>query len=184
MSTLAKRYADAIFELMDAETEKSKENISQEFQEIGILYKENIELKKVFNNPTLKLDFKKEILADIMKSASFKSLTVKSLNFILESNRFSYIPEIATELSRLVDDSLNRINVKIITAREFKKSLIGKDPLISVKQEIEKELKGKKIIYTTETDLSIIGGVIVKIGDKLYDYSVKSSLESIKSAIG
>jgi F-type H+-transporting ATPase subunit delta len=184
MSTLAKRYADAIFELMEEETEKSKENLSNEFMEMGDLYKENIELKKIFNNPTLKLDLKKDILSEIVKKSSFKSLTVKSLNFILESDRFSYIPEIALEVSKLVDISLNRVTVTIVLARDLKKGLISVDPLLSVKKEIETVLEGKKIIYKTEIDPSIIGGVVVKIGDKLYDFSVKNSLESIKLAIG
>lgn len=184
MSTLAKRYADAIFELMEKETDKSKEMLTNEFLEIGNLYKENTELKKVFSNPTLKFDFKKNILSEIVKKASYKSLTVKSLNFILESNRFSFITEIALELSKLVDEALNRVNVTIISAREFKKGLLSSDPLISVKKEVESSLLGKKIIYKTEVDPSIVGGVIVKIGDKLYDFSVKNSLESIKSAIG
>ena len=182
MSTLAKRYADAIFELMEKETDKSKEVVANEFLEIGNLYKENTEIKKVFNNPTLKLNFKKEILSEIVKKSSYKSLTVKSLNFILESNRFSFIPEIALELSKLVDETLNRVNVTIIAARELRKGLLS-DPLASVKKEIESSLPDKKIIYKTEINPSIIGGVIVKIGDKLYDFSVKNSLESIKSAI-
>ncbi len=183
MSTLAKRYADAIFELMEKETDKSKEMVANEFLEIGNLYKKSTDIKKVFNNPTLKFDFKKNILSEIVKKASYKSLTIKSLNFILESNRFSFIPEIAIELSKLVDEALNRVNVTIISARELKKGLLS-DPLISVKKEVESNLLGKKIIYKTEVDPSIIGGVIVKIGDKLYDFSVKNSLESIKSAIG
>jgi len=184
MSTLAKRYADAVFELMEKESSKSKEMISNEFLEMGNLYKENSDIRKVFSNPTLKLEFKKDILTEIMKKSSYKSLTVKSLNFILESNRFSFIHEIAMELSKLVDNSLNRVKVIIISARKLKKGLISADPLISVKKEVESNLKGKTIIYETEIDPSIIGGVIVKIGDKLYDFSVKNSLESIKSAIG
>jgi len=183
MSTLANRYANAIFELMEKESDKDQEKISNDFLEMGLLYKEHTELKKVFNNPTIKLDLKKDILDGIIKVSSFKPLTIKSLKFILESNRFSYIDEIANDLSKLVDKSLNRVNVTIILAREMKKGLLSSDPLASVKKEVEGILKGKKIVYTTKIDASIIGGVIVKIGDKLYDFSVKNSLESIKSAI-
>jgi len=183
MSTLANRYANAIFELMEKESDKDKEKISNDFLEIGELYKTNAELKKVFNNPTIKFDLKKDVLADIIKISGLKPLTVKSLNFILESNRFSYIDEIATNLSKLVDNSLNRVNVTIVLAREFKKGLFSSDPLANVKKEVEKTLKGKKIVYNIKIDKSIIGGVVVKIGDKLYDSSVKNSLESIKSAI-
>jgi len=182
MSTLAKRYANAIFELMNNEVDKAKEIIAKEFLEISDLYKNNNELKKVLNNPTLKIEFKKEILNEILKKMNFKSLTVKSLNFILESNRFSYITEIADEILKLVNNSLNRVTATIILARELKKGILS-DPLSGVKKEIESSLKGKKVIYEVKIDPSIIGGIIVKIGDKLYDFSVKNSLESIKAAI-
>jgi len=183
MSTLANRYANAIFELMKNETDKDKDKISNNFLEVGALYKESTELKKVLNDPTIKFNFKKDVLSEIIKISSFKPLTVKSLNFILESNRFSYIEEIANDLSKLVDTSLNRVNVTIVLARDIKKGLFSSDPLANVKKEVEAVLKGKKIVYNTEIDSSIIGGIIVRIGDKLYDFSVKNSLESIKSAI-
>jgi len=182
MSTLSKRYAYAIFELMTEETDKAKESMVEEFLEIGSLYKENKELKKILSDPTLSLKLKKEVLAEIMKIGNFKSLTVKSLNFILESGRFEYITEISLELSKIVNEFLNKVKVIIITAREFKKGIIS-DPLSKVKKEIENNLKGKKVIYEMKVDPSIIGGIIVKIGDKLYDFSVKNSLESIKMAI-
>ncbi len=182
MSKLAKRYANAIFELIENESSKAKAGVASEFLEVSTLYKSNQELREVFNNPILKPSVKKEILQEIMEKSSFKDITKRSLNFILNENRFSYIPDITTELLKNINNSLDQIDVTIILAREMKKGFLS-DPLSDIKKKIESEFSGKKFVYNTEIDPSIIGGVIVKIGDKLYDFSVKTSLESIKMAI-
>ncbi len=176
MSSVTKSYANAIFEILDDNIKK--ERVNKEFKYFSDLLKENKELSELLLNPTIQDGPKKEVLMEIFNKLRFTSQSKKSILHILEAKRLDLFKEISDILSKLVDDSLSRQDVYVITARKLSKLALS--PVI---KEIENHLKDKKINYIYQIDEKIIGGVIVKINNSIYDYSIKKSLETIKNAV-
>ncbi len=113
-----------------------------------------------------------ELLGDLLDE--------KGQNFVFvlgENNRFEVLPEIYQEFIRLRDDYLKVQAVEIVTARPLKpedeKALVAK-----------LEQKYKVTISLTRTiDPSIMGGVIIRIGDEVIDGSVKTNLSRLSSTL-
>ena len=176
MSAIAKRYSSAIFELLDGNIKKDL--VNKELKEMADLFRTNEEFRKVILNPIIDIDVKGEILKSLLKSLRYSDLTEKSLYHILEANRFDILPDISESLSKKVDISLKRQYVNIITARKLSELALS-----PVRKEVERVLDGKKVIYNYEIDETIIGGVVVKINDNIYDFSIKKSLDKIKESV-
>lgn len=176
MSGIAKRYANAVFEIIS--NDKNKQKIAEEIKYFSSLFVNNSELRKTLTNPVFKIDLRSNILKEISKKIGFSDFTLKALTHILKASRISIINEISDILIDKIDKSMNIQKITVITSKK-----IDETNLKSIKKEIEKVIENKQPLYSYEIDESIIGGVIVKIGDTIYDNSVQTQLKNIKDKI-
>jgi F-type H+-transporting ATPase subunit delta len=88
-----------------------------------------------------------------------------------------YLPDITSLYRELVDEAAGRARARLITAHDLSKKKI---------EELTQGLQGlvgKQVIMEVETDPSLIGGVVARIGDTAYDGSVKTQLERLKEIL-
>lgn len=107
-------------------------------------------------------------------------LDESGINFVKiigENNRFEVLPEIYEEYLRLRANHEKSLDATLISARSFSDSEIKtlKDKLASV--------YNSKINLSLEIDETLIGGAVLKIGDKVIDASVKTSLVNLLSTL-
>jgi F-type H+-transporting ATPase subunit delta len=95
----------------------------------------------------------------------------------VDKNRIRYVPDIASLYRELADEAAGRARVHLITAQELSKKKL---------KELTEGLQGfvgKQVIMEVETDPSLIGGVVARIGGMVYDGSVKTQLERLKETL-
>ncbi len=88
-----------------------------------------------------------------------------------------YLPDVAALYRELVDEAAGRARVKLTTAQDLSQKKI---------EELTKGLQalvGKQVIMEVATDPSLIGGVVARIGDTVYDGSVKTQLAQLKEIL-
>lgn len=169
---LSRRYARAIFELAAGR----EEAIGAEVDGFLDSY-EDPDLKKVLGNPAFDQDRRKDIVVEVAGRLGLSDLTTHFLSLLVTRDRLDGLPSIARYYHRLLDDAAGRVNVKVVVSQslsdEQRKSLA----------DVIGEMTGKTAILTEEVDPAIIGGIVVEVGGKVYDGSVRTQLESLGQSI-
>ncbi|TDE04311.1 ATP synthase F1 subunit delta [Flavobacterium sandaracinum] len=164
------RYATAILDL--ANSKGVAEVVNNDMKLIASTINGNLELSTFIQNPTLKVEVKEKALLEVF--AGIDVVTQGLFHLLFENKRFEILEGIATEYSKL-SDVMNGIEVaKVTTAIPMDAALEAK-----VKATIA-TLSDKKITIENTVDASIIGGFILRIGDKQYNASIANRLQVLK----
>jgi F-type H+-transporting ATPase subunit delta len=164
------RYATAILDL--ATSKGVAEVVNNDMKLIASTINGNLELSAFIQNPTLKVEVKEKALLEVF--AGIDAVTQGLFHLLFENKRFEILEAIAEEYSKL-SDIMNGVEVaKVTTAIPMDAELEAK-----VLAKIA-TLSDKKITIENIVDASIIGGFILRIGDKQYNASVANRLQVLK----
>ena len=164
------RYAKAILEIADSKGVTSE--VSADMTLIAKTITGNTELTHFIQNPLIKTDTKKNVVIEVF--ASVNPVTQSLFHLLLENKRFEILAAIAVEYNNLFD-VMNGVEVaKVTTAFPMDAALEAK-----VLAKIA-TFSDKKVTIENTVDASIIGGFILRIGDKQYNASVANRLHVLK----
>ena len=164
------RYAKAILEIADSKGVASE--VSADMTLIATTITGNSELTHFIQNPLIKTDTKKNVVLEVF--ASVNPVTRSLFHLLLENKRFEILAAIAVEYNNLFD-VMNGVEVaKVTTAFPMDAALEAK-----VLAKIA-TFSDKKVTIENTVDASIIGGFILRIGDKQYNASVANRLHVLK----
>jgi F-type H+-transporting ATPase subunit delta len=164
------RYAKAILEIADSKGVASE--VSGDMTLIATTITGNSELTHFIQNPLIKTDTKKNVVLEVF--ASVNPVTQSLFHLLLENKRFEILAAIAVEYNNLFD-VMNGVEVaKVTTAFPMDAALEAK-----VLAKIA-TFSDKKVTIENTVDASIIGGFILRIGDKQYNASVANRLHVLK----
>ena len=164
------RYAKAILEIADSKGVASE--VSADMTLIATTITGNSELTHFIQNPLIKTDTKKNVVLEVF--ASVNPVTQSLFHLLLENKRFEILAAIAVEYNNLFD-VMNGVEIaKVTTAFPIDAALEAK-----VLAKIA-TFSDKKVTIENTVDASIIGGFILRIGDKQYNASVANRLHVLK----
>ena len=164
------RYAKAILEIADSKGVASE--VSADMTLIATTITGNSELTHFIQNPLIKTDTKKNVVLEVF--ASVNPVTQSLFHLLLENKRFEILAAIAVEYNNLFD-VMNGVEIaKVTTAFPMDAALEAK-----VLAKIA-TFSDKKVTIENTVDASIIGGFILRIGDKQYNASVANRLHVLK----
>ncbi len=170
MSRAAIRYAKAILDI--AQTSGKADAVNNDMKSIVNAVAESPELKDFLSSPVIKMEVKKSAVSEIFSNVQAETNSL--FHLLLENKRFEILASIAIEYTRLFDES-NGIEVaKVTTAFPITPELETK-----VLAKIA-EFSNKKITIENIVDPAIIGGFILRVGDKQYNASVANKLSELK----
>ena len=164
-------YADSLFRLASAEGVADR--VENELHEFERLYEQNNELKEFIHNPHVQSQGKKDALAEILKS-KISGILLNHMYLVIDQDRGRLFSKIAEEYYRLVSETRAKVTAEVTTAFPVTDGML--DDLAKELRRITK----KDVHLRTRVDESIIGGVIVKVGDKVLDGSVRRKLSQLK----
>ena len=164
------RYAKAILEI--AQSKGVAEAVSDDMNSIASTISGNVELSTFIQNPTLRVEVKENALLEIF--ANTNSVTKSLFHLLFENKRFEILEAVAVEYSKLFD-IMNGVEVAQVT------TAIAMDAALEAKVLAKiATLSDKKITIENHVDSSIIGGFILRIGDKQYNASIANRLQVLK----
>ena len=132
-------------------------NAPEELNQIKELFQKETELVSILTNPEIKQKEKNELLDNIFKN--------------------NVSDEMVSLIKKIFVKYNNIVTVRAITAVPMEKHTQEK-----LKQILVKKLD-KDIIFENEIDESIIGGVLLKVGDKVFDGTIRSELKSVEKQL-
>ena len=174
-SKISKRYAKALLSL--GQEDGNYGEYGDNLKEFAGFCVDNPEFKKVISNPVFSVDDRKKVLNKILEKSTFADLVKNFLRLLLDKNRIGGIADVSDYYTRLTDEISNIIRAEIVTARPLKDDVMKKlDGVLS-------KITAKTVKAKVEEDESLIGGLVVKIGDLVLDGSVRAQLEGLKESL-
>jgi len=173
-SLTAFTYAQSILEL--ANDQKQAEPIGQELVALKQIIDENPQIREVFTNPAISADERDQLLQRVFQG-KIAPLLFNTLGVLNQHNRLGLISQIAQAYDELLDKQLGKVEVDLTVAQK-----LDGEQLEQAKRRISQAL-GRDAIVHQYVDDSIIGGMIVRVGDKLIDASVRNQLAAMKKQL-
>lgn len=169
-SRAAVRYAKAILEM--AQASNVAVQVNEDMALIASTIKENNELNSFINSPTIKAEVKESALNEVFSAT--QSITKGLFRLLHENKRFKILEQVAVQYGKQFDVANGLETAKVTTAFPITAELEAK-VLAKIK-----EFSDKKITIENIVDPSIIGGFILRIGDKQFNASVANRLLTLK----
>jgi len=164
------RYAKAILEIADSK--KVATQVSADMALITSTINTNAELNTFIQSPTINVNQKESALLEVFANAN--PVTKSLFHLLMENKRFEILDAIALEYNKLFD-IMNGVEVAKVT------TAIAMDAALEAKVLAKiATFSDKKITIENTIDPSIIGGFILRIGDKQYNASVANRLQVLK----
>ena len=170
MSRAAIRYAKAILET--AQGTATAAQVAEDMALIGNTIAKNKELADFIIDPTVKAEVKEGALKEIF--AGTQNVTQGLFHLLHENKRFNILPHIAAQYKVLYDIA-NGVEVATVTTAIAMDAELEAQVLAKIK-----EFSDKKITLKNIVDPAIIGGFIIRIGDKQYNASIANRLVTLK----
>lgn len=173
MPLVEKRYAQALMELSQSDIGTLK----QELEDFVAIYNQDEEFRSFLINPIIKAENKQTVIKNVFTDKLSKNM----LNFILlliSKNRIKNVAEIYKQFVRLINEKGNILDMKIITAEPLSEQQVS-----SIKEKFRVKYNAVAVKSEEIIDASIIGGIKVIIGDKVYDDSIKGRIESLTELV-
>lgn len=173
--SLARRYAKAILEI--GEEQKNLDKLGGELRDFAKAMVASEELTATLTNPLFpRSDREKVLLAILLKVGA--STPIKNVCLILlDRERLAAVPAIARELDEMIDERIGRVAAEVTSA-----TLLSPSQEAAIRQELEK-LSGRKVEMKTSQDPELLGGVVAKVGDLVYDGSLRTQLRKLRDQL-
>jgi F-type H+-transporting ATPase subunit delta len=175
-SNIAKRYARAFFAI--AAEEKRYEEFSRELGRFSAVLKENKNLSEFLANPVFDQPDKKAVLEAVLEKISVAPLTANFLKLLVDKRRIGILSDIEGSYRELMDNALKKARVTVTTAFPLTGELSAR-----LQTRLE-ELTGRKVELNILEDPTLLGGIVVRVGDTLYDGSIRTQLNNIRNLLG
>jgi F-type H+-transporting ATPase subunit delta len=174
-SKVAKRYAKALLSL--GREDGQYEQYGQNLREFSEFCRSNTEFGRVMSNQVFSVEDRKKILGTVLAKSGFSSIVMNFLNLLLDKNRINVIQGITEYYESFTDEISNLARAQVMVSSPLKGD--AKERLVKALE----RLTSKRVKMEVREDKSLIGGLVVKIGDLVLDGSVKAQLEGLKESL-
>lgn len=174
-SNVGGRYAQALFDL--ANDEKKVAVIARDLKALKTMLAESRDLRVLLASPAFGSEDKGKGLAAIAAKAKLDTTTQKFLGLLAANGRASVLADVITAFEALSAEQRGVVAAEVVTALPLTAAQ-SKGVAAALRQAL-----GKDPEISTRVDPSILGGIKVKVGSRLFDASLRSKLDSLKFAL-
>lgn len=174
-SGIAARYASALFEL--AKDSKSLAALEADADALDSALRDSADLRQLISSPVYSRDQQGAAIGAIARKMGLSALTANTLSLMASKRRLFVLPQLVRALREMIAEEKGEVTAEVTSAR----------PLTQTQSDdLSKTLKarfGKTVKLNMSVDESLIGGLIVKVGSKMIDTSIRSKLASLQNAM-
>ncbi len=172
---VATRYARALFEL--ATEKKLSDGLGAELEALADVYAGSPELRQTLENPVFRLSERRAVLEKLLPRLAPSGQLRGFALLLLERGRIGTLPAIARAYRLMGDEAAGRVRAVVTSARPL-------DPATqaAVQRALEKRV-GKKVLISATVDPSLIGGIVARVGDLVFDGSLRSRLDTLRARV-
>ena len=169
------RYATALFEL--ARDEKSIDAVKADLDKFAALLAESDDLKRLVRSPVFAAEAQLKALSAVLDRAGISGISANFLNVLTANRRLFAVADVVRAFDALVAKFKGEASADVTVAEALS------DKNLDALKTALKSVTGKDVALNVKIDPSIIGGIIVKLGSRMVDSSLRTKLNSIKHAM-
>jgi len=174
LKSLASTYAEGFMENLEAEKyAEAHEDIST-FAE---LYAQEPRIKLLLGNPAIPEEEKSRLVASIAERGRFLEISRNFLMLVLKNGRMGLLSDIAESIEELTREYEGRVIANITSALDLTGEQVER-----LRNKLSMFL-GKTVEINVAIDRSLIGGMVIRVGDKIIDSSVMNTLNNVKESL-
>ncbi|MBN2798633.1 MAG: ATP synthase F1 subunit delta [Deltaproteobacteria bacterium] len=170
---IARRYAAAFMDLLQGEGQAAA-GVADLNDALAALQGEGGAAFQALSAPLFTLDERRRVLDAVLERLSLQPLSANLLRLVLDKGRMVLFPDIVEECLAIADERAGRVRVAVDAAEPLTPQLE-----IEVRVALE-QLTGRSVILDTKVVPELLGGIIARVGGKVYDASLRTRLSEIK----
>ncbi len=164
--------------LIESAGEEGKlDRITSDMEDFFALIAANEEVRNILWSSTFDLSERKGIVQDLSTKKDYDKQTVNFLDLVLELDKFKSLVKSEQTFIQKLRKATGKLRAEVIMATQPSDS-----DLARIKAALTKVI-GQDVEITSKIDPSIIGGIITKVEDKVFDGSIKTQLERVRHAL-
>lgn len=175
-SGVAGRYATALFEL--ARDNKAVDAIKADLESFDAMIESSSELRRLVRSPVFGADEQLRALSAVLDKAGITGLAANFLRVITTNRRLFAVREIIRAYRLLVAKHKGEVSAQVTVAEKLSDA-----NMTALTDALKSVTGGKDVDIDVKIDPTIIGGLIVKVGSRMVDTSLRTKLNSIKFAM-
>jgi F-type H+-transporting ATPase subunit delta len=176
ISGMAGRYATALFEL--ALENKAVDKVKKDLEQFDELVENNPNLLRLVRSPVFGADEQLKALGAILDKASIKGVAANFLRVITTNRRLFAVRDMIRGYRALVARHKGEVTAQITVANK-----LTEKNLDALKSALKSVTGSKNVDLDVKIDPAIIGGIVVKLGSRMIDSSLRTKLNAIKFAM-
>ncbi len=174
-SGIAERYAAAVFEI--AQENNALSELESSLDGLGAALAESAELRDLIHSPLISRDEQGAAIVAVAKKMGVQDVLVNVLGLMAQKRRLFVLPQLIEHLQAMIAENKGEVTAEVTTAKALTKTQSDK---------LAKTLAarvGKDVKINATVDESLVGGLVVKVGSKMIDTSIRSKLASLQNAM-
>ena len=172
---VAGRYASALFEL--AEEANQVRQVEKDLTTLQGLLDESADLKRMVRSPVFSSDDQGRAIAAVAGKAGLAPLVVNFLKVLARNRRLFAVRDMIRTFLALAARQRGEVNAEVASAHQLS------DEQLAALKETLRASAGKDVNIITKVDPTLLGGLIVKMGSRMIDSSLRTKLTSLKTAM-
>ena len=175
VSGVAGRYATALFDL--AREANSIDAVQADLQRFDGLIAESADLARLVRSPVFSADEQLSALSAVLERAGIGGLAAQFIKLVTKNRRLFAVADMVRGFRNLVAQHRGEVTAEVTVAEDIK------DDHVAALRNALKAVSGKEVDLKIKVDPAIIGGLVVKLGSRMVDSSLRTKLNSIKHAM-
>jgi F-type H+-transporting ATPase subunit delta len=175
MASMAGRYAAALFEL--AKDQQQLDQVAGDVQSFGRMLGESEELRRLVRSPVFSAEEQARALGALLDKAQIGGLTANFFKLIARNRRLFAAADMIKGFRALLARERGEVDADVTSAHP-----LSADQMQQLSDSLKAQV-GKDVKITTRVDPNLLGGLIVKVGSKMIDSSLRTKLDSLKVAM-
>ncbi len=175
VSGMAGRYATALFEL--AREANSIDAVKADLERFGALVADSADLNRLVRSPVFSADEQLKALSAVLDRAGIGGLAAKFLKLVAANRRLFAVRDMVKAFRDLVAEYKGEATAEVTVAEKLKDEHLG------ALRSALKAVSGKNVDLAVKVDPAIIGGLVVKLGSRMVDSSLRTKLNAIRHAM-
>lgn len=175
LSSMPGRYAGALFELANGQGKSA--DVENDLSTFQSLLEESEDLRRLVASPVFTAEDQDGALKALSEKAGLSELTTNFLRVIARNRRLFALPQMISAYKSLAAKSRGEVTAEVTTAQP-----LSDEQATQLKETLSASV-GKAVMLDAKVDPAILGGLIVKVGSRMVDSSLRTKLTSIRMGL-
>ena len=175
MASMAGRYAAALLEI--AKDEKQLAQVETDVKAFQRMLDESEDLRRLVRSPVISAEAQARALGAILDRAGIKGLTANFLKLIARNRRLFAVGDMLKTFRAMLARERGEVSADVASAHA-----LTPDQLAALKDALRAQI-GKDVQVNTRVDPNLLGGLVVKVGSRMIDSSLRTKLNNLKVAM-